>query len=91
MDSEEDIVIIIFMSSFNAVHTFTALKMEIILMIRTSYNNNQNLNEPMNQETVFHHLSKKDQLSILSTFFVISIAVLSLVLFQMVVFSIKTH
>ena len=30
MDSEEDIVIIIFMNSFNAIHTFTALKMEII-------------------------------------------------------------
>ena len=28
MDSEEDIVIII--NSFNAIHTFTALKMEII-------------------------------------------------------------
>ena len=31
MDSEEDIVIIIFMNSFNAIHTFTALKMEIII------------------------------------------------------------
>ena len=30
MNSEEDIVIIIFMNLFNAIHTFTALKMEII-------------------------------------------------------------
>ena len=59
MDSEEDIVIIIFMNSFNDAHTFTALKMKIILMMRTFYNNNQMLNQPMNQETVFHHLSKK--------------------------------
>ena len=35
MDSEEDIVIIIFMNSFNDAHTFTALKMKIILMMRT--------------------------------------------------------
>ena len=34
MDNEEDIEIIIFMNSFNAVHTFTALKIEIILMMR---------------------------------------------------------
>ena len=44
MNSEEDIVIIIFMNSFNAIHTFTALKMEIILMMRTYYNSDQNLN-----------------------------------------------
>ena len=44
MDSEEDIVIIIFINSFNAVYTFTALKMEIILMMRTYYNSHQNLN-----------------------------------------------
>ena len=44
MDSEEDIVIIIFMNSFNTIHTFAALKMEIILMMRTYYNNNQILN-----------------------------------------------
>ena len=44
MDSEEDIVIIIFMNSFNAIHTFTAFKMEIILMMWTYYNNNQNFN-----------------------------------------------
>ena len=30
MGSEENIVIIIFMNSFNAIHTFTALEMEII-------------------------------------------------------------
>ena len=47
MDSEEDIVIAIFMNSFNAVHTFTALKMEIVLMMRTYYNNNQNMNQEM--------------------------------------------
>ena len=35
MNSEEDIVIIIFMDSFNSIHTFTAFKMEIILMMRT--------------------------------------------------------
>ena len=44
MDIEEDIVIAIFMNSFNAVHTFPALKMEIVLMMRTYYNNNQNMN-----------------------------------------------
>ena len=59
MDSEEGIVVIINMNSFNAAHTFTALKIEIILMMRTYHNNNQTLNQPMNQETVFHHLSKK--------------------------------
>ena len=31
MGSEEDIVIIIFMNSLNAIHTFTFLKMEIII------------------------------------------------------------
>ena len=31
MGSEEDIVIIIFMNSLNAIHTFTFLKMEIIM------------------------------------------------------------
>ena len=45
MDSEEDIAIAIFMNSFNAVHTFPALKMEIVLMMRTYYNNNQNMNQ----------------------------------------------
>ena len=30
MDSEEDIVIIFFLDSFNAIHIFTALKTEII-------------------------------------------------------------
>ena len=30
MDSEEDIVIIIFMNSSNAVHTITALKMDLL-------------------------------------------------------------
>ena len=44
MDSKEDIVIIIFMNSFIAVHTFAALKMEIILIMQTYHNNNQNLN-----------------------------------------------
>ena len=44
MNSEEDIVIIIFINSFNAIHTFTALKMEIVLMMRTYYNSDQNLN-----------------------------------------------
>ena len=34
------VVTIIFMNSFNAVHTFAVLKMEIILMMRTYYNNN---------------------------------------------------
>ena len=44
MDSEEDNVIIIFMNSFNAVDAFTALIMEVILIMRTYQNNNQNLN-----------------------------------------------
>ena len=34
------VLTIIFINSFNAVHTFTVLKMEIILMMRTYYNNN---------------------------------------------------
>ena len=41
MDSEEDNVVIILLNSFNAVH---ALKMEIILILRTYYSDNQNLN-----------------------------------------------
>ena len=44
MDSDEDIVITIFMNSFNAFHTYTALKMEVILMMRSYDSNNQNLN-----------------------------------------------
>ena len=44
MDSKEDIVIIIFMNSFIAVHTFAAFTMEIILIMQTYHNNNQNLN-----------------------------------------------
>ena len=35
MNGEEDIAIIIFTNSFNAVHTFTSLKMEIIFIMRT--------------------------------------------------------
>ena len=42
MGSEENIVIIIFMNSFNDVHTFAALKMEIISKMRTYNYNNQN-------------------------------------------------
>ena len=38
-------------------------------MMRTYYNNNQNLNQWINQETVFHHLSKKYQFLLNSTFF----------------------
>ena len=79
MDSEEDIVIAIFMNSFNAVHTFPALKMEIVLMMRTYYNNNQN----MNQEMYFLTCpKKKNYFLILSAFFVTTIAVLSLVFFS---------
>ena len=37
--------------------------------MRTYYNNNQNLNEPMNEEPVFHHLSKQNQFLMLLTFF----------------------
>ena len=44
MDCEEDNIDIIFMNSFNAAHVFTAFQMEIILIMRTNYNNNQNLN-----------------------------------------------
>ena len=44
MDGEEDTAINFFMNSFNAFYTFTALKLEVILMMRTYYNNNQNLN-----------------------------------------------
>ena len=44
MNSKEDIVIIIFMNSFDVIHTFTTLKMETILIMRTYDNNNQNLN-----------------------------------------------
>ena len=42
MGSEENIVIIIFMNSFNAIHTFTALEMEIISRMWTYNYNNQN-------------------------------------------------
>ena len=45
MDSREDNAVIIFMNSFNAVHAFTELSYgEMILIMRTYYNNNQNLN-----------------------------------------------
>ena len=88
MDSEEGIVIMIFMNSFNAIHTFTALKMEIM---RTYYNNNQNLNEPMNQETVFHHPPKKSIFNSLYIFLSLLLLYFLLCFFQMVVFSIKTH
>ena len=33
-------------------------KMEGLIM-RTYYDNNQNLNQPMNEETVFHHPQNK--------------------------------
>ena len=33
MDSEEDNVVTTFMNSFNAVHLFTTLQMEIILIM----------------------------------------------------------
>ena len=49
--------------------------------MRAYYNNNKN-REWMKEETVFHHLSKKSQFLILSTFFFITIAELSLVIFS---------
>ena len=42
INSEEDNAVTIFMNSFNAVHAFTSLQMEIILMMRIYYNNNKN-------------------------------------------------
>ena len=44
MDGEEDTAIKFFMNSFSAFYTFTVLTLEVILMMRTYYNNNQNLN-----------------------------------------------
>ena len=45
MDSQEDNVVIIFMSSFNAVHAFTELlKWKDYIKMRTYYIYNQNLN-----------------------------------------------
>ena len=43
MASEEDNVVTIFMNSFNAVHVFTNLQIEIILIVWT-YCNDKNLN-----------------------------------------------
>ena len=70
MDGEEDTAIKFFMNSFSAFYTFTVLKLEVILMMRTYYNNNQNLNQLMNQETVFHQLHKNSIFNSLNVFFV---------------------
>ena len=81
MDSEEDVVIIIFMNSFNAIHTFTALKMEII--------NDANLLKQQPKFELANESRKcissfcpKNQFLILSTFFVTTIAVHSPVFFS---------
>ena len=44
MISEKGNVVIIFMNTINDIHAFTALKMEIILIMRIYYNKNQKLN-----------------------------------------------
>ena len=57
------------MNHFNPVHALTTLQMEILLIMRTYYNNNQKWNWPTKEEPVFHHLSNGNQFSILVTFF----------------------
>ena len=37
------------MNSFNAVHAFNTLQMDIIVIMRTYYNNNKNLNQRANE------------------------------------------
>ena len=70
MNNQEDNLQLSFMNSFNAVHAFTELLKWIdLLIMRTYYNNNQNLNQPMNGETVFHHHSKRNQILILPKLF----------------------
>ena len=41
MDSEGGIIVTTFMYLFNAAHAFTVLQMEIMLMVRSYYNNNK--------------------------------------------------
>ena len=42
IDSEEDNFVTILMNLFNAIYAFTALQMEIILMMRAYDNNSKN-------------------------------------------------
>ena len=62
MNNQEDNLQLSFMNSFNAVHAFTELLKWIdLLIMRTYYNNNQNLNQPMN--------GKRNQILILPKLF----------------------
>ena len=78
------------MNYFNPVHALTTLQMEILLIMRTYYNNNQKWNWPTKEEPVFHHLSNGNQFSILVTFFCYTLYLL-FYFFQVIIFSIKTH
>ena len=53
---------------FDALHVFTELQNGKINNA-TYCKNNQNMNWPMNEKTVFHHHSKRNQLLMLSTIF----------------------
>ena len=55
--------------------------------MRAHHDNNQNLNQPMNEETVFYDYSKRNQFFILSTFFSYCYCCTFSCFFQIVVFS----
>ena len=87
--------VIIFMNSFIWIHFFDALHVFTQLQNReinnaTYCNNNQHLNYPMNEETVFHHHSKQNQFLMLSTIFCYYYCC-TFSFFQMVVFFPSKH
>ena len=43
MDSKENNIVAILINLFNTAHAFTILQIELILMMRTDYNNNENI------------------------------------------------
>ena len=80
-----------FCEFINAVHLFTALQTEIILMMRTYYNNNKNLNKRAD-ETRNIISPKEINFWFFWYFFIIIITVIYLVFFSNgCFFSIKAH
>ena len=86
MDSEEDIIIIIFMNSSNAVHTITALKMDLLQQqqkFELADESRKCISSPVQKNNFFKSLD---------IFFATIIVVLSLVFFlRRLFFSSKTH
>ena len=86
MDSEEDIVIIIFMNSSNAVHTITALKMDL-LQQQQKFELADEL-----RKCISSPVQKNNFFKSLDIFFATIIVVLSLVFFlRRLFFSSKTQ